>query len=307
MKRNGMLVLLLIMAFSLCACSGKKEDLPLVEGTSIYYINADQTTIEREDYIISEKDPLKAASAMVAEMSKKTTEVDYNPAIPESVDVLSCDLKDGEVILNLSEEYYKVDSVMQGLCRAAIVDSLVQINGVDRVRFQVNGAAMTDREGKEIPALDSSAFVQNIGSTLNTYQTATLHLFFANEKGDGLHLETKDVKYSSNVSLEKLVMEQLQKGPSEVGNYRTLNPDTTILGVTIRDGICYVNLDESFLKSEYDIKPEITIYSIVNSLIDGTTISSVQISVNGETNVKYMDVVDLSQPLTEKTEYITED
>lgn len=308
MSKNRIRFLLTVLLMTLLVgCASEDNSKIRKTGTAIYYINENQTGIEAKNYAITETDPQKAVEQMVQELSRTSSEVDYNPAIPSNVDVLSVELTEGLVTLNLSESYYHLNGITQGLCRAAVVDSLVQIEGVGQVAFQVNGEEMTDAEGNAIGALDSESFVQNVGSTLSSYQTASLHLFFANEEGDGLYMETKDVKYNSNVSLEKLIMNQLQKGPSGVGHYRTISPDTTVLSVTIRDGICYVNLDESFLVNEYDIRPEITIYSLVNSLTDGNAITAVQISVNGETNVKYMDTVDLSQPLTEKTEYIMEE
>ncbi len=42
---------------------------------------------------------------------------------------------------------------------------------------------------------------------------------------------------------------------------------------------------------------QVTIYSLVNSLTQGTGVGKVQISINGENHVKYMQTVDLSQPL----------
>ncbi len=45
--------------------------------------------------------------------------------------------------------------------------------------------------------------------------------------------------------------------------------------------------------------PEVTVYSIVNSLVEGTEAQMVQITINGETDKKYMEAVDLSQPLKE--------
>ena len=139
--------------------------------------------------------------------------------------------------------------------------------------------------------------MQNSGSALHSYQDATLKLYFSNETGDALKEETVTVKYSSNVSMEKLIVEQILKGPSQSGEYPTLNPDTKVLGVTVKEGICYVNLDENFLNVTYDVTPEVAIYSLVNSLIEGTDASKVQISVNGETKVSYMDSLDLSEPL----------
>ena len=58
-----------------------------------------------------------------------------------------------------------------------------------------------------------------------------------------------------------------------------------------------LNFDKTFLKGAYDVKPQVTIYSLVNSLTQGTGVGKVQISINGENHVKYMQTVDLSQPL----------
>ena len=46
-----------------------------------------------------------------------------------------------------------------------------------------------------------------------------------------------------------------------------------------------------------DVLPEVAVYSIVNSLVEGTEASKVQITVNGESNAVYMEKVDLSKPL----------
>ena len=54
--------------------------------------------------------------------------------------------------------------------------------------------------------------------------------------------------------------------------------------MAVRDGICYVNLDEGFLETGYNVTEGIPVYSIVNSLIRNTDAQKVQISINGETN-----------------------
>lgn len=103
-----------------------------------------------------------------------------------------------------------------------------------------------------------------------------------------------------------MIVEKLMQGP-ESGAYPTINPNANLLGVTIKDDICYVNFDSTFLNGEYDILPKLTIYSIVNSLVEGTEATQVQITINGESKAKYMGTVDLSQPLKENLELVAAD
>ncbi len=65
-----------------------------------------------------------------------------------------------------------------------------------------------------------------------------------------------------------------------------------------------MNFDSTFLTAEYDVYPEVTVYSIVNSLVEGTNAVRVQITINGETNARYMETVDLSQPLQEDKDWV---
>ena len=112
-------------------------------------------------------------------------------------------------------------------------------------------------------------FMKNTGSSPSAYQTVELTLYFANESGDKLVPQKVSARYSSNLSKEKMIVEKLMQGP-ESGAYPTINPNANLLGVTIKDDICYVNFDSTFLNGEYDILPKLTIYSIVNSLVEGT-------------------------------------
>ena len=94
------------------------------------------------------------------------------------------------------------------------------------------------------------------------------------------------------------------QGPTGNGAYPTINPDTKLLSVTIKDHVCYVNFDSTFLTSVYDVLPEITIYSLVDSIIAGTEATQVQITINGETKAVYMEKIDLSQPLEKDMDWV---
>ena len=68
-----------------------------------------------------------------------------------------------------------------------------------------------------------------------------------------------------------------------------------------------MNFDSTFLTGTYDILPELTVYSIVNSLTEGTEVQKVQFTINGESNARYMETVDLSKPLEENLDLIAAD
>ncbi len=209
----------------------------------------------------------------------------------------TCKLEGELLYLDFNGRYTDIPPLEEKLVRAAVVQSLIRIEGISVLWISVDGEDLRDSEGQILGYQNEDDFVQNTGSSLNSYQTGTLTLYFANETGDKLTEQHMDVKYSSNMSKEKLIVEKLMKGPKKNAGYPTINPAVSLLGVTIKDGICYVNLDDEFLTGGVDVKPEITIYSIVNSLVEGTTASKVQITVNGEKNISYKDAVDLTQPL----------
>lgn len=293
-KKSGWLLLCLFGVLVLCAC-GKKTDVK--EGEAyIYCLNEDRTGLTKVQFENPETEPLAAAKAVLAEMKKPSEDITYTAPLPEGVNVQACMLESGVLTVDFSKEYGGLSAIEEKLVRAAIVQSIVQIDGISALWFNVDGESLKDKDGQILGFQNEDDFVQNMGSALSSYQTATLTLYFANETGDGLVSQQMDVKYSSNVSKEKLIVEKLMKGPRK-GAYPTINTEVSLLSVTIKDGICYVNFDSEFLVGGLDVMPEVTIYSIVNSLVDGTDAEKVQIMVNGESNFSYMETVDLTQPL----------
>lgn len=102
------------------------------------------------------------------------------------------------------------------------------------------------------------------------------------------------MEYNSNISMEKLVVEYLVKGPDIDGVYPVINPGTKILSVTVKDGICYVNFDENFMTQLYNVTADVVIYSIANSLVELPNVNKVQIAVNGKTDIVYRETFNLS-------------
>lgn len=292
----------LCLSVMLASC-GKRTDVGK-EDPFIYCLNEDRTGLTKISYDFPEGNAEETARAVLEELKEPAEEIEYTAPIPKEVKVQGCRIRGSILDVDFNSAYLEMGALEEKLVRAAVVQSLVLIDGINAVSFTVDGEMLKDSTGFPVGLMNEDDFVENTGSSPTAYQTDTLTLYFADKEGDSLVPREVDVRYSSNVSREKLIVEKLMQGPSGSGAYPTINPDANLLSVTIKDGICYVNFDSMFLTGAYDVLPEVTVYSIVNSLVEGTEAQQVQITINGETDAKYMETVDLSQPLEAKEELV---
>lgn len=281
----------LLLPVFLTACNSSKEKYEYY----ISYIDNKQTQTVQVGY----EPESGAADGMVDEFLSKlatdTDTVEYVKAIPEGVEVESWEIDHRCLKLDFNSAYHKLDVITEILCRLAVVRTMTQIEGIDSVSFSVHGAPLTDNNGTAVGRMTIDSFVENPGEQINSFQHATLDLYFANMEGDGLVKETQEVYYNSNISMEKLVVEHLILGPKKEEAQKTIPDQTKLINIAVVDGACYVNLDENFRNQNYEIQEPVVVYSIVDSLASLDGIDTVQISVNGDTSGKYRDDLDLSQ------------
>jgi len=130
--------------------------------------------------------------------------------------------------------------------------------------------------------------------------------YFADEEGTKLVPETREMFYDMNTSKERLIIDELMKGPTNTKLKATIPNDTKVISVTVNEGICYVNFDEGFLNALPDVLDSITIYSIVDSLSELPNISRVQILVNGKSDKNY-NSISLGTSVERNLDYVKEE
>ena len=301
--RKWLWILLLTIPLLMAGC--REQQQVDESGYRIWYINQDETCLKYENKELQSKNEEGLLREMMEVMRETPTDDELKPVIPEDVELLDFDFEHNQLYLDFSPEYKKMPKVYEVLCRAAIVRTLGQIDGVEYVDFQVNGEPLTDLEGKEIGLMNEDQFIENAGEEINAYKTADLTLYFSNKAGDKLVGQRVAMEYNSKISLEKLIVEQLIAGPPFEGAYPTIPSETKLLNISIKDNICYVNLDEGFLGTGYNVIESIPVYSIVNSLIENTDAQKVQISINGETNRMFRESINFDT-IFEKNEGLIE-
>lgn len=303
MKKWMLFVFLLGMLCLLGGCSGQSEEDE--SGYQIWYINKEETRVDCVYKDLQAKTTEGLLKELLELLREKPEDENYKPVLPENVRIESYSIEHNQLYLNFSVEYLDIPKVYEVLCRAAVVRTLCQIPEIDYVGFQVEEQALVDLKGNAVGLMNEDQFIENAGEEINAYTTVELTLYYTNETGDKLVKQRVAMEYSSNISLEKLIVERLIAGPPFEGAYPTIPAATKLVSTTVRDGICYVNLDEGFLETGYNVTESIPIYSIVNSIIENTNAQKVQISINGETSRVFRESISFDT-IFEKNEELIE-
>lgn len=311
MKRISIAGLLCFLVLCLGACQPVKT-VP-VETTSaersirLYYVNKNMTRVVSENYQPENTEPEGLLKELLAALASDPETLDYKkPLLPE-VRILSASIEKKQINLNFDSTYSLIPRITEILNRTAIVRTLTQIEGVDTVAFFINEQPLMDALNQPVGQMRASDFIDDLGGDINDYERTVLTLYFANEQGDKLIECRQELMYNNTVSMERLVVEQLIKGPTETGMYPVLPSDTKLLTISTREGVCYVNLDASFLTGSVNTNEVVPIYAIVNSLVELPAVNKVQIAVNGETTKRYRELISLDALFERNLDIILEE
>ncbi len=293
--RRRIIVLILAGMLLLAGACGQQKSVSNGKTYKIYYVNHDETGVLINEYATETTDRDGLVQEFLRQMEVGSEKLEYKAPLSGTFDLLDTSFSEGQLVLNFDENYRMQPAITEILVRAALVRTLTQIEGIEYVSFQVNSEPLMDASGALVGVMNADQFIDNAGNEINTYEKVKLNLYLANEEGTGLTAVTRSVVYNSNISMERLVVEQLIAGPSEnEAAYPTINPSTRVVSVNVQDGICYVNLNSTFLTQIYNVTSDVTIYSITNSLVELTNVNKVQISINGDSNVTYKENTNLS-------------
>ncbi len=303
------LTCLLMAAFcllSLVSCGREAVDPSRL--FQVYFISNSETRVEVHEYVMQSDTLEERVEEMLNCLSSTSSRLAYKAPLNMGFTLLGYRLENETLTLNMSEEYNEMAPTKEVLVRAALVCSLTQIDGIGFVEITVEGNPLYDNLNNMVGRMKGDQFINNMGSEISSYDMADLNLYFANKTGDQLIEVNRKKAYNTNISLDRLVVEQIIAGPGQEVEglvFPTVNSDTQIVSVRTRDGICYVNLDAGFLNQTYNVTADVTIYSIVNSLVELSTVNKVQISINGDTSGTYRDKYSFSTIFERNLDIVT--
>ncbi|MDP1808855.1 MAG: GerMN domain-containing protein [Actinomycetota bacterium] len=169
-------------------------------------------------------------------------------------------------------------------------------------------AKLSSRSGIDVPdrsSNHSSKDRQNVSPNAakipekkaeSATETIGITLYFGDDQGEKLVKEVRSVPMTEAVA--KVAVEELIKGPTQ-GGEATMPKGTRLLDISVKDGIADVNLSKEFVDNHPggSAGERLTVYSVVDTLTEFSTIKQVRFLVEGATVDTIAGHMDVSQPV----------
>ncbi len=306
MKRRALIIFFLILSVLLGACNSNNK-ASVAGNVKVYYINSKTSGLVSEDYVLISTATEDQIHELLYNLQKAPENAVYKSALPtEKEEAEDTDLsfifkqKSGYLTIDFNSSYDTLSKVAKVLCRAVIVKTLSQIEGVKFIQFSKEGQPLKDSDGKAVGIFTAHDFIDNIED--NTFYK--VKLYFANKAGKKLIGYTTEINYSGTQSIEEMVINQLINGPTEAGMYRTVPEGTVLLNVSKADSICTVDFNSKFMEKIPDIDENIAIYSIVNTLVELPDIDKVKFTIESKVQKIYWKDVPFDAEFDENLDFV---
>ena len=295
MKRCLTFLGLLFLSAVLCLTGCGKEELP--DATA-----ANDTAIQAEVYYISANSSDLASETVTVPEDTRKGQLKYlldclitPPAGKESplshgTNLNSVIIQDDIAVVDFSAEFANEDNLKNTLAPAAVAQTLCSLDYISGVHILVEGQEAVGADGKPLGVIRESDLVINKSGTPSAAPRTTLTLYFGDEYAEHLVPERRNVDIPAGDTVEKIVVQELLKGPTEAGTIRTIPAEVKLLSIETKDNVCFVNFSKDFVDkhSGGTTAEQLTVFSVVNSLTELGTIDMVQFLIEGEKREEFI-------------------
>lgn len=308
MKKLFSAVLALVLACSLLTgCTVETQEEKVDSGSNqyyLYYVNKDETKVVKERYQPVQESAEFMLQDFTGILNAQEGSGDNLALLPSGVQLVTYRLNESLLELEFNSDYSEMSRAREILVRAGVARTFLQIPGVTGIKIFIESEELKDSKGQAVGVINGNTFVEMWGSDKDAYRYDTFTLYFTDKTGEHLVAEQRNVYYKRILPRERVILEQLAKGPMVKGHYPTIPQETEILGVEVSDDVCYVDFSSAFSDSGIDIPVNTMIYSVVNSLLDTASADKVQISVEGDTEATLSDGTSLYSLFSKNTDLV---
>lgn len=297
--KKKLLPILLAALIALCACHVRGENNAPEHPFAFYYIRNEITYREDDSVICAETREYDPQSMSLEDLLRLYFEGPKSSALsmpfPEDLQVPDCQKEGTTVTLTMGEAYLRLSGINKSVADACLARTLLGCSGTERVTILSPDGSSTTLTLKNLVFTDTGAQVQDTSVTL----------YFADAENRYLLPEQRSTEPLEESEIPRYIVNQLITGTKQRGYGNTIPAGTRLLGIKTENGVCTVDFSAEFLSNgpQTHFEERMTVYSVVNSLTELETISSVQITVEGEL-VDRFSYMSLAEPIGRQTEMI---
>ncbi len=302
-KINSILCVLILLVTAICTGCGEgitdttEAPAPALKADQVYIYYVDDNCDKLIPVVMDLDSPGRLGSNVEQIMNKVITSDNtngYKTAITSNLLYKGTDIvkedKEVTVYFDMVDETWTPDLAV--LAKSAVVKSLIQLDDIEQVNISIYNLLSTEENPITLESFDEDSLVYSDAANNGYTQGGNITIYFADENGENLKEYHKRVNITNNVSLEQIVMDSLIEGPLQDGYNPTIPDGVEVLKVSVKDGVCYLDLNDAFNGSVDNIRSDLTVYSVVNSLVELPTINKVQFFINGEKQDVYRETMD---------------
>ena len=210
MKRiyGSMLAFFCLLVMTAC----RQESLDGENVYQVYYVSNSETKVEMHAHEMQTYDTKDQLQELVDCLSANPEKLEYKAPFGMGFQVLDMKLEEGNLLIDVDAAYKELPAMTEVLVRAAVVRTLTQLPDVKLVMITVEGNQLYDKNGNTVSWMSADQFIDNDGNEINTYELARVRLYFAGESGADLIEAVREKHYSTNVLMERFVVEELIAG-----------------------------------------------------------------------------------------------
>ncbi|MBR4173170.1 MAG: GerMN domain-containing protein [Clostridia bacterium] len=239
--------------------AGRKTEVTL------YYLNADKSTVSEYKKEFSEKNSDSLLSAVAESLIKAPKNKKFSSVADKNTQINKIERDGGNITIDFSKEYAQ----MELISTYAVIKTLSGLPDVNAVMVTVHGRDVL-----------GNGYVTGDEINLESDDCATtVLLFFADENKEKLVPEYRKISILDTQPIEQYILAELIKGPKVKGHIGLLPKNTDIVSAETTYGVCYVNFKKSLSVKE---QQELMVYSIVNSLTARSNVNCVQFLIDGK-------------------------
>lgn len=287
-----LLYICLALMLVLTGCGLQKTGPGLISGSqkeaTLYFANPEGTDLIPCKVDVSEKTAQELPRFMIEQLLEGPSSADMSRTLRAGTKLLSIATDKTLAKADLSREFYHEEGIYDILALASVVKSLCSIQGIDQVLVTIEGQPLVTADGKEQGILKDTDVIFVADALME--DEANITLYFSDMNAEFLTPEIRRVNVRRGDSLEKLVMQELIRGPESQEAGATVPSETKIRSIETKDKVCFVNLSSEFVtKNNVGSSAErLTVYSIVNSLTEISGVEKVQFLIEGEKKDVYL-------------------